>query len=252
MPSPSGWVTYIIENLKEYATAASFFLAIGGAVASVGAKTLSAWFSLNRKSGVAIKVPGDTVNIGTGSEEAEAIVRESLRGGPSSSTATVHKSIKTRDAALPILITRGLVVVRINEAVKARAEQLGTAKWSKVSSNSLIIAQYIIGGVLATSFVQESLKPKWIGAMGVVVLIASLFRQQFHPEINAQEAQAKASKLKALIRASEDQLAILDAKIASGQDHSDAMIALLTTIRERLTEIEDPEAVDSKPSLVSK
>jgi hypothetical protein len=121
-----------------------------------------------------------------------------------------------------------------------------------VSSNSLIVAQYIIGGVLATSFVQESLKPKWIGAMGVVVLIASLFRQQFHPEINAQEARAKASRLKALVRASEDQLAILDAKIASGQDHSDAMIALLTQIRERLTEIEDPEAIDSKPSLVRK
>jgi cell division septum initiation protein DivIVA len=88
--------------------------------------------------------------------------------------------------------------------------------------------------------------------MGVVVLIASLFRQQFHPEINAQEARAKASRLKALVRASEDQLAILDAKIASGQDHSDAMIALLTQIRGRLTEIEDPEAIDSKPSLVRK
>ena len=250
MASPSGLFAHIVENLKEYATAASFLLAIAGALASAGARTLTEWFGRSRRAD-ALTAPSNTEAIEMGLEEAQAAMADAFRDEFTKGDR-LYKAVKTRDAGRPTLITRGLVLVRINEAIKARSEQLGTAKWSKVSSNSLIVAQYIIGGVLATSFVQESLKTKWIGAMGVVVLIASLFRQQFHPEINAQEARAKASRLKALVRASEDQLAILDAKIASGQDHSDAMIALLTQIRGRLTEIEDPEAIDSKPSLVRK
>jgi hypothetical protein len=106
--------------------------------------------------------------------------------------------------------------------------------------------------VLASSFVQESLKPKWVGVFGVVVLIASLFKQQFHPEINAENARKNASKLQALVRSSEDQLAVLDAKIASGQDHSDAMIALLTQITQRLTEIENPEAIEPNRQILAK
>ncbi len=249
MTSPAELLSHISQNLKEYATAASLFLAIAGALASVGAKTLTDWFA--KRAGVAIKAPGRTVIVEMGTEEAQSAMAEAFREEFAKDDG-FYKAVRTRDSARPTLITRELVVVRIDEAVKARAEQLGTAKWSKVSSNSLITAQYIIGGVLASSFVQESLNPKWIGAMGVVVLIASLFRQQFHPEINAREARTKASKLKALIRTTEDQLAILDAKIASGQDHSDAMIALLTQIRERLTEIEDPEAIESKPSVLNK
>jgi hypothetical protein len=95
--------------------------------------------------------------------------------------------------------------------------------------------------------VQESLSSKSVGLLGVLVLVSSLLKQQFHPELNAENARKKASQLQALVRTSEDQLTILDAKIASGQDHSDAMIALLTQITQRLNEIENPEAIESKP-----
>jgi len=240
---------HISDNFKEYLTAFSGVLAVAGALASLGAKTMSIWWS--KRAGASIKTPDGTITIEGNTEEEQAAMAEAFREEYAKGRG-VSKAARTRDAALPTLITRKLVVVRINEAIKARTEQLGTAKWSKVSSNSLIIAQYIIGGVLASSFIQESLNPKWIGAMGVVVLIASLFRQQFHPEINAQNASTKASKLKALIRNSEDQLAIIDARIASGEDHSDAMIALLTQIRERLSAIEDPEAIESKPAVLNK
>jgi hypothetical protein len=141
---------------------------------------------------------------------------------------------------------------RIREAAASREQQLSIQKWSKIAAHLLTIAQYIIGGVLASSFVQESLTPKWVGALGVVVLIASLFKQQFHPEINAEDARRTASKLQALVRSSEDQLAILDAKIATGQDHSDAIIALLTQITQRLTEVENPEAIEPQPQLLAK
>ena len=74
----------------------------------------------------------------------------------------------------------------------------------------------------------------------MLVLIASLFKQQFHPEINADDARKKALALQSLIRSSEDTLAILDAKSATGQDHSDAMIDLMTLLTQNLTEIENP------------
>lgn len=41
------------------------------------------------------------------------------------------------------------------------------------------MSQYIIGGVLASSFVQGLLNPPWVGVLGVLVLVASLFKQQF-------------------------------------------------------------------------
>lgn len=143
-------------------------------------------------------------------------------------------------------VARRQVVVRLNEARLARDAQKGTAKVATISNNALTTAQYVIGGVLASSFVQESLTAKWVGVLGVLVLIASLVKQQFHPELNAEDARKKSSRLQALIRISEDALAILDAKMASGEDRSDAINALLTQITQKLNEIENPEALESK------
>jgi hypothetical protein len=159
---------------------------------------------------------------------------------------TIPETPLRRDGATPWRVARERVVLRLRDATSYRAEQLSTRRWSRVAANSLTIAQYIIGGVLASSFVQAALSPRLVGGLGVLVLIASLFKQQFHPEIDAEEARRKASKLQGLIRVSEDQLAILDAKTATGQDHSDALIALLTQITGRLTGIENPEATESK------
>ena len=150
---------------------------------------------------------------------------------------------KTADIESPSIVARRHVKTRIKEAIDYRADQLRAAKWSNGSSNLLIIGQYIIGGVLASSFIQEWLTPKWVGALGVVVLIASLFRQQYLPELKVEPSKRNGAKAQGLIRLSEDQLAILDAKIAGGQDHTDAMIALITHITEKLSEIENPEAL---------
>jgi hypothetical protein len=168
------------------------------------------------------------------------------------------KGVRTTDAAAPpqkgiaSKVARERAVKRLNEAKEAMDDQSGSARISKISDTLLTVGQYVIGGVLASSFVQESLSPKSVGLLGVLVLVASLVKQQFHPELKAEDARKRASKLQGLIRASEDQLTILDAKIASGQDQSDAMIALLSQITQRLTEIENPEAIEQKPALVSK
>jgi hypothetical protein len=169
-----------------------------------------------------------------------------------------YKTVRTTDAAsapqktIASKVARERAVKRLDEAKEAMEDQTGSAKTSKISDTLLTVGQYVIGGVLASSFVQESLSPKSVGLLGVLVLVASLVKQQFHPELKAEEARKRASKLQALIRTSEDQLTILDAKIASGQDQSDAMIALLTQITQRLTAIENPEALEPKSEIASK
>lgn len=150
--------------------------------------------------------------------------------------------------ATPSQIAKERAAARIEEARDALRQQLSAAKWSRVSSNSLTVSQYIIGGLLASSFVQESLSPKLVGSLGLLVLLASLIKQHFHPDVSAETAIKKAAQLRALIRTSEDQLAILDAKIASGQDHTDEMISLLMKITEQLTGIEMPEVTEQRPT----
>jgi hypothetical protein len=177
---------------------------------------------------------------------------------PKAISGTQLKGVRTTDASpapqkgTSSKVARERAVKRLNEAKEAMDDQSGSARISRISDTLLTVGQYVIGGVLASSFVQESLSPKSVGLLGVLVLVASLVKQQFHPELKAEDARKRASKLQGLIRTSEDQLTILDAKIAGGQDQSDAMISLLTQITQRLTEIENPEAVEPGPPLVSK
>ncbi len=79
------------------------------------------------------------------------------------------------------------------------------------ASHLLTFGQYVIGGVLASAFMQNNLTPKVIGFSGVLVLCASLINQQYHPEVRARDATQKAKELGSLIRDSEDQLAIIGA-----------------------------------------
>jgi hypothetical protein len=149
----------------------------------------------------------------------------------------------------PSQVARERAAERIAEAKLAMTSNRSSERFAHISSVLLTVGQYIIGGVLASSFVQESLSPKSVGFLGVLVLIASLVKQQFHPELNAENARRNVSQLRALIRTSEDQLTILDAKIASGQDHTDAMIDLMTKITQRLNEIENLYTIE--PSATS-
>ena len=67
------------------------------------------------------------------------------------------------------------VFVRIRDARLARQKQQSLARWSRWSANFLTFGQYVIGGVMATSFVQKALSPEIVGIFGVLVVVASLF-----------------------------------------------------------------------------
>jgi len=158
-----------------------------------------------------------------------------------------HAELTEPVGFLAYTVAKRHVKDRLIDVENSRKERLSARRLSHFASTTLTVGQYIVGGVLASSFVQESLTPKSVGAIGVLVLIASLLREHFRPEITAREARNKAFQLLALQRSSKDQLAVLEAKSATGQDHSDAMISLLRQVTQRLSEIEDPEGSQSKP-----
>ena len=121
-----------LQDFKDLAVLLSILMALGGAAISVAAS------KLGRRMGQRY---GEQALA-----EAKAEARLSQAG-------------RTRDAS-PSSVVRGGVLVRIKEATTSREQQLSTQKWSKLAADLLTVAQYIIGGVLASSFVQESLTPK--------------------------------------------------------------------------------------------
>ncbi len=176
-----------------------------------------------------------------------ATANSSSEGPAASGGAPLEKGWRTHDAApTSHSLARSHVRVRLNDAKNARTKAQSTAKISRLLSALLTFAQVVIGGVLASSFIQETLSARAVGMLGVLVLIASLMKQQYRPEVDAEQAREKASKLQALIRLSEDQLATIDARSAKGEDRTDALIELRDRISRGLAEIENPETISSK------
>lgn len=128
------------------------------------------------------------------------------------------------------------VVRRLEEARELQVRKTSSAKVSKLSAGLLTFAQYIIGGVLASSFVQQETSPAVIGLFGVLVLLASLVSQHFHPEASAQTAALKADQIGALIREAEDRIVVIEAK-SSAEDDPQAVLDLLERISAQLNAI---------------
>src|SRR5438067_5525827 len=61
---------------------------------------------------------------------------------------------------------------RLREAKLELKRQESIARWNGRADGSLVFGQYIIGGVLASSFIQQSLSPQLIGVLGVLVLLS--------------------------------------------------------------------------------
>jgi hypothetical protein len=102
-----------------------------------------------------------------------------------------------------------LIEKRIDEAREILQSQEGYEKRNRWSAGSLSFGQYVIGGILATSFVQESLSPQIVGFLGVLVLVSSLINQRFRPDLKATGARIRVAKLRAVVRKAETDLAAL-------------------------------------------
>jgi hypothetical protein len=108
----------------------------------------------------------------------------------------------TGAAALPP--SANPVESRLNEARRELRSQRRKATVQKMASVLLTTGQYIVGGLLASSFIQETVSKQLGGGLGVVVLVSSLFRQHLRPEAQYLGARHRAIQIASLIRQVED------------------------------------------------
>jgi hypothetical protein len=142
---------------------------------------------------------------------------------------------------------------RLADAKGALERQTSLAKTNRWMSALLTIGQYIIGGLLASSFVQQSLRPDLVGILGLLVLISSLIYQHFRPDIQLRGAMSRSLRLRALIRSVEDDIYA----IRSNSPNAPTVEAVRRRISEALSAIEASELQDlqtreSPPSEESK
>lgn len=131
--------------------------------------------------------------------------------------------------------------VRLNEARDYLQRQEAMARWNCRAAASLTFSQYIVGGILATSFVQEALPREVVGFLGLLVLIASLIHHRYRPDIYARCARERAVQLRALIRKAEDALYA----IRSGKADAPSLLKIRKMVSEGLAEVEVSELHDT-------
>lgn len=95
---------------------------------------------------------------------------------------------------------------RLTDARNELIRQEASAKWNGRSATSLAVSQYVVGGTLATSFIQSTLPESAIGFLGLVVLLSSIIYQRFRPDLRMSAARRRVAVMKAVIRRAEDGL----------------------------------------------
>jgi len=96
--------------------------------------------------------------------------------------------------------------VRLCETESLLSDEETRSKLYRYSSVSLIFSQFVVGGILATSFVSKHLGDEAIGALGLIVLGSSLINQHFRPDLLHKASAQKARQLRCLKREIEDDL----------------------------------------------
>jgi len=130
------------------------------------------------------------------------------------------------------------VTLRILEASRVLHEQENLAKAHRLGGGLLTFGQFVIGGLLASSFMQQELAKPLIGVLGLMVLASSIIRQHYQPESAAVAARERAVKLKAIIREVEDQIYYREQALAEALSPAE----LRRMLTEALNEVDVSEA----------
>jgi hypothetical protein len=99
--------------------------------------------------------------------------------------------------------------MRLDEAKYALQRQESIARRNQWASSLLVFGQYIIGGALASSFIQDSLSKPIVGTLGVLVLLSSLILQRYRPDLKVRGARERIVKLRSLVREVQDEMIAL-------------------------------------------
>lgn len=128
-------------------------------------------------------------------------------------------------------------ITRIDEIRDALERNESVARWAGRSNGLLIFGQVVIGGVLATSFVQSQLDRSTVSLLGVLVLISSLIHQQFRPDLKLRGARRRVTKLTHLLREAEDGVFEIQQKTPSAP----SIEGLRRRVTQQLSQIEQTE-----------
>lgn len=129
---------------------------------------------------------------------------------------------------------------RMNEIREALQHQKFIEQRNKWASSLLTFGQYVIGGILASSFIQQSLAQETVGFLGVFVLLSSIIHQRYRPDIKVRGAKERIFKLRVLIRRAEDELTALQ----SGSDMALSELEIIKILSKGLAEIDESEIQD--------
>ncbi|BDP30177.1 hypothetical protein [Vibrio vulnificus] len=131
--------------------------------------------------------------------------------------------------------------VRLDIVRRELGRQKSLAKWQGLSATLLTISQYVVGGVLTTSFIQDMLSSQVVGFLGLLVLISSLIHQHFRPDLKVRFAKERIVILTDLERVIEDEIF----SITSGALPDTSIYELRKRVTKALKEIELSELQDT-------
>jgi hypothetical protein len=156
-----------------------------------------------------------------------------------------HRHRRREEQALKEERESDPVEKRLREANAALKQQRTTVTKNVWLNRGLSAAQYVLGTILATAFVQKSVPSTLVGSLGLIVIAAQAIRQRFNPDREINMAKQNIVKLQSLIRNAEDELARVGEPPRKG-DLSDAAsriraarIEVLTKLTQGLNQIDE-------------
>ena len=147
------------------------------------------------------------------------------------------KVTSINELSVSISPVKALTLQRLSETKQAYKNEKFKENFSQLSNGLLIFTQYVIGGLLLSSFVQQNFTSGTIGSLGVVVLAATIVNQKFRPDLNASVSKTKVSWLFSTIIRVENRLALMEQGTQSDEKYEE-IINLLT---DTLISVNDPE-----------
>jgi hypothetical protein len=151
----------------------------------------------------------------------------------------------TTSSAVPSAIDG--VTERLQETKQALKQQYTLARAHRIGGGLLTFGQFIVGGLLASSFVLEQTSKSLIGMLGLLVLASSIIRQHYRPETSSVAARERAVRLKAVIREVEDQVYFGTHSV----DHATAPQELRRLLTQALNDFDTTEARDFAKSVMT-
>ncbi|NBV21939.1 MAG: hypothetical protein EBS05_08470 [Proteobacteria bacterium] len=126
---------------------------------------------------------------------------------------------------------------RLSEIESLLSEEETRKSLYRYAAAFLIFAQFVVGGLLASSFIAKNLNETIVGILGLVVLASSLVSQHFRPDLLHKLTTQKVHRLRTLKRWPEDQLY----ELSRGELNEDKLLEIRKQITHTLCQIVEAE-----------